>query len=136
MGGNRRVRILVADSNPIFRETVAQRLRAEGYDAITAATGEGAFIILRDWQSPVDWLYARAGLPVLIDGWILADEYHDAHPTRPAVIAAPAARPAHQGDIVLAHPSPAAVLGIIREIIRTGHGSPTETDADHQRHAA
>jgi CheY-like chemotaxis protein len=72
-------RILVADTNPIFRGVLAERLGAQGHEVITAETGEKAFLILRDWKHPIDWLYARASLPLLIDGWILADEYHDAH---------------------------------------------------------
>jgi DNA-binding response OmpR family regulator len=64
-------RILVADDNPIFRETLAQRLRILGHDVITAETGERAFLILRDWSRPIGWLDTRAALPGLIDGWIL-----------------------------------------------------------------
>jgi CheY-like chemotaxis protein len=112
-----RDRILVVDHNSIFRESLAQRLRAAGHDVATSGTGEHAFLMLRDWQHPIDWLYTCASLPILIDGWILADEYHDAHPTRPAVIAAPEARPLHQGDIVLAQASPTVVLKIICRLI-------------------
>src|SRR5215203_3139969 len=106
-------RILVVDNNPIFRETLARWLRAAGYDVTTADTGEHAFTILRDWQHPIGWLYTRATLPILIDGWILADEYHDMHPARPVIIAAPQARLSTCGDVILNQPSPAAVLEII-----------------------
>ncbi|WP_262273550.1 hypothetical protein [Microvirga yunnanensis] len=121
MDTNRRDRILVADHNPIFRETLARRLRAAGYEVTTADTGEQAFLTLRDWQHPIEWLYTRAGLPILIDGWILADEYHDTYPARPAVIVAAKARPSRQGDIILAQPSPAAVLEIVWELIVGSH---------------
>ncbi len=111
-------RILVVDHNPIFRENLAQRLRAAGHDVTTSGTGEHAFLMLRDWQHPINWLYTRASLPILIDGWILADEYHEAYPTRPAVIATPEVPPLHQGDIVLAQASPTAVLKIICGLIK------------------
>jgi CheY-like chemotaxis protein len=130
--------ILVVDNNPIFRETLAQWLRAAGYDVSTADTGEHAFFILRDWQHPIGWLYARAGLPILIDGWILADEYHDTYPTRPAVLAVAEARSSSSGDIILGQPSPAAVLEIIRQLISASHKvpAPAEISPTLQRHAA
>ncbi|WP_404294503.1 hypothetical protein ACD578_29475 (plasmid) [Microvirga sp. RSM25] len=56
MDTNRRDRILVADNNPIFRETLSRWLRAAGYEVITADTGEHAFLTLRDWQHPIEWL--------------------------------------------------------------------------------
>jgi CheY-like chemotaxis protein len=130
-------RILIVDNNPILRETLAQWLRAAGYNVITAATGEHAFLILRDRQHPIAWLYTRAGLPLLIDGWILADEYHETYPTRPVVVAAPEARLSACGDIILGQPSLAAVLEIIHQLINATHNAPAaETGSDLQRHAA
>jgi len=130
-------RILVADSNPLFCETLAQRLRAAGYDVVTAENGEQAFLILRDRQHPMDWLYTRANLPVLIDGWILTDEYHDTYPTRPAVIAAGEACSSHRGDIVLRPLSLTAVLEIICGLITASHNLPAaEIGSELQRYAA
>ena len=138
MDTNRPDRILIADHNPIFRENLARRLRAAGYEVTTADTGEHAFLTLRDWQHPIDWLYTRAGLPMLIDGWILANEYHDTYPARPAVIAAAKACSSRQGDIILPQPSPAAVLEIIRELIAASHDLPAaaEMGSGCQRYAA
>jgi DNA-binding NtrC family response regulator len=79
--------ILVVDDNMIFRDALAQTLRAANYRVITAETGERAFVTLRDGSCRIDWLYSRAALPGLIDGWILADEYHDVHPGRAAIVA-------------------------------------------------
>jgi CheY-like chemotaxis protein len=137
MNKNGRDRILVVDNNPIFRETLAQWLRAAGYDVTTSDTGEHAFLILRDWQHPIGWLYTRAGLPILIDGWILADEYHDMYPTRPAVIAAAEAR-SSCGDLILGQPSPAAVLEVIRQLISASHNVPAAAGISPslQQHAA
>ena len=114
-------RILVVDNNPIFRETLAQWLRAAGYAVTTADTGEHAFLILRDWQHSIGWLYTRASLPILIDGWILADEYHETYPTRPVIIAASKARSSAGGNIILNQPSPAAVLETIQQFINASH---------------
>jgi hypothetical protein len=90
----------------------------------TADTGEHAFLILRDWQHPIGWLYTRASLPILIDGWILADEYHDTYPIRPVVIAASEDRSSAGGDIILSQPSPAAVLETIQQFINANHNLP------------
>jgi len=112
-------RILIVDDNPILRGTLAQWLRAAGHDVVTADTGECAFFILRDWGHPIGWLYTRAALPGLIDGWILADAYHDTHPDRAAVISAPEARRSVQGDIVLKQPTPTTVLETLGHVINT-----------------
>ncbi|NIX77513.1 hypothetical protein [Microvirga terricola] len=137
MDMNSRDRILVADNNPLFREAVARYLRTAGYDVTTSDTGEQAFLVLRDWQHPIGWLYTRAGLPFLIDGWILADEYHDMYSTRPAVIAASENRSSPRGDIILGQPSPVAVLETIRQLVNASHNLPAaESGPGLQRHAA
>jgi CheY-like chemotaxis protein len=109
-------RILIADPDAALRERLTQHLRAHGFDVVTAATGESAFHLLRDWLLPVGWLYTRANLPGLIDGWILADEYHDRYPDRAAVIAASRERVSAQGHVVLDEPSPIAALKAIRAV--------------------
>jgi CheY-like chemotaxis protein len=106
-------RILIVDSNAVFRERLAQELQARNYDTVTVESGTQALLLLRDWSCSIDWLYSRANLPGLIDGWILADEYHDSHPDRPAVIAASCTRSSAQGHIVLKDPSPAGVVDAI-----------------------
>ncbi|QRM33866.1 hypothetical protein [Microvirga sp. VF16] len=109
-------RVLIAESNKVFRESLAERLRSSGFEVVICLTGEGAFSLLRDWMRPIDWLYARADLPGLIDGWILADEYHDHHPGRAAVIAVSAERLSGQGHVVLRKPSLAAALDAIHAV--------------------
>ncbi len=59
MSATRSQRILIADNNPDVREKLAGCLRALGHDVITAATGERAFLALRDWSRPIDWLTAE-----------------------------------------------------------------------------
>ena len=137
LDGNHR-RILIADPNVSFRESLAQHLRASGFEVVTAATGESAFSLLRDWHRPISWLYTRADLPGLIDGWILADEYHDSHPRRPAVIAAPREHVSAQGHVVLKEPSLQAALDSIRAVAARQKPamSVAATDADPVRLAA
>lgn len=131
-------RILIVDTNPAFRDGLAEQLRSSGFEVVTAATGESAFNLLRDWHRPIGWLYTRADLPGLIDGWILADEYHDSHPRRPAVIAASREHVSAQGHVVLKEPSLHAALDAIRAVATRQKPamSVAATDADPARLAA
>ena len=131
-------RILVVDDNSIFRETLAQGLRAHGHDVITAANGQRAFLMLRDWSRPIDWMYTRAALPGLIDGWILADEYHDTQASRAVVLSGPETRITKRGDIVLQQPTPGAVVEVIRQAIAlTNEATPsTHAHFDEAQQAA
>jgi CheY-like chemotaxis protein len=109
-----RGRILVVDADQAFRESLVQELAIDGYEVLSAETGRRAFSLLRDWRNPIGWLYTRAGLDSLIDGRVLADEYHSTHPERPAIIAASETGPSASGDIVLKDPTPSAVAEVIR----------------------
>ncbi len=131
-------RILIVDTNTPFRESLARYLRASGFEVVTAATGESAFLLLRDWEHPVDWFYTRADLPGLIDGWILADEYHDSHSERAAVIAASREHVSAQGHVVLQKPPLAAILDAIQTVTtaRKPAMSAVVVDPDSQRLAA
>ncbi|WP_404294973.1 response regulator (plasmid) [Microvirga sp. RSM25] len=110
-------RILIVDTNPLFLERLARGLRDRNFDVVAAASGAQAFHVLRDWHRPIHWLFTRATLPGLIDGWILADEYRDNHPHRAAVIAASQTGVSAQGHIILQDPSPAAVIDTMRCIM-------------------
>jgi CheY-like chemotaxis protein len=128
--------ILVVDDNPIVRETLAEWLRAGGNEVATAATGERAFLMLRDERRWVGWLYTRANLPGLIDGAILADEYHDRYPDRPVVIAAAAEPPPSMRDVILKQPVPAALLEAIRTVVDGSRlRTPPHAAAEHRRAA-
>jgi DNA-binding NtrC family response regulator len=109
--------VLIVDRNLGSCERLAQELRSANYNVLTADTGEQAFFILRHRQHQIGWLYSRAVLPGLIDGWILADEYHDTHPDRPAVISGQDERFTAHGDIVLKEPTVATVSETIRNVI-------------------
>ena len=131
----RRARILIADTNASFREDLVQQLRASGFEVVTASSGQSAFSLLRDWDHPVDWLYARADLHDLVDGWILADEFHHTHPHRAAVIAASRQRISDHGHVVLSEPTPTAVLNAIHSVATTQKPA-VSADADPQSLAA
>lgn len=128
-------RILIADNNASFRESLAQQLRVSGFEVVTAATGESAFHLLRNVEHSIDWLYTRADLPGLIDGWILADEYHDSHPDRAAVLATSRERVSGQAHVILKEPSPAGALDAIRSVTagQKPAMSTAATDADLRR---
>jgi CheY-like chemotaxis protein len=131
-------RILIVDTKPAFRNSLAEQLRSSGFEVVTAATGESAFSLLRDWHRPIGWLYTRADLPGLIDGWILADEYHDSHRDRAAVIAASRERVSAQGHVVLSEPSLAVALNALQTVASANAAVPRPAAAnpDLQRLAA
>jgi DNA-binding response OmpR family regulator len=131
----KRERVLIVDPDPGFRGSLARTLTAAGCEVLIAKTGRQAFALLRDWRNPIAWLYSRAVLDSLIDGWVLADEYHSNHPNRPVIIAAAEAGYSASGDIILKDPTPAAVGDAIRGAIRaTSYAALTKTG--EQQHAA
>jgi hypothetical protein len=79
-----------------------------GFEPALAATGEQGLLMLREWPRRVGGLYTEAELPGLVDGWILADEFHRAHPSRPVLYGVPpyAKRQSHEQGIVLETPMP------------------------------
>ena len=131
-------RILIVDTDRAFRESFTRRLRASGFDVVTAATGESAFSLLRDWHRPIGRLYTRADLPGLIYGSILADEYRDGNPDRAAVIGASRERVSAQGHVVLSEPSLAAALDALQSVAsaKVVEDRPATTNTDPQRLAA
>ena len=131
-------RILIVDTDTAFCESLTRHLRAIGFEVVTAATGQSAFSLVRDWHRPIGWLYTRADLPGLIDGWILADEYHDRYPDRAAVIAASRGRVSVQGHVVLSEPSLTAALDALLAVAsaKAVEAGPATTNTDPQRPAA
>src|SRR5919107_416972 len=89
--GNRQ-RVLVVDDNPETRERVGEALAQARFDPALAPTGEQGLLLLREWPRRIGWLYTTAELPGLVDGWILADEFHQAHPSRPELYGFPHTR--------------------------------------------
>jgi CheY-like chemotaxis protein len=114
-------RILIVDDNPVFRRTLAQLLRAEGHEVITPGSGVNAFLALRDRSPPVGWLYASVTLPGLVDGWILADAYHEVYRDRIVIFSGSEAQVSLQGDIILKHPTATAAFKVICEGLAGRH---------------
>lgn len=137
MSASNQEQILLVDNNRMLRETLAQRLQRAGYQVMTAETGEQAFSLVRNWVRPVGWLYTRAALPRLVDGWILADAFHEVHPQRPVIISA-AETSMSARDIVLRQPSPAGVLKALLGVVKGERATPpaAEVDAVETRRAA
>ena len=129
-------RVLIVDPRPIFRETLAGQLRAAGREVVAAETGERGFLLLRDPSQKIGWLYTRAALSGLVDGWILADEYHGTCPGRPAVLWACNGGPSGQGHMVLEQPGPGAVASVLGRLIREEAAQRHPSTSEIQRHAA
>src|SRR4051812_34353581 len=103
-----RQRVLVVEDDAKTRERVGEALAQAGFGPTLAGTGEQGLLLLREWPRRINWLYTKTELPGLVDGWILADEFHQAHPSRPVVYGVPAngKRLARGKDIVLETPVP------------------------------
>jgi CheY-like chemotaxis protein len=91
-GAVNRQRVLVVDNDPETRKRVGEALEQAGFVPALAATGEQGLLLLRQWPRRIGWLYTKTELPGLIDGWILADEFHRAHPSRPVLYGFPPTR--------------------------------------------
>ena len=69
--------------------------------------------LLRERGAAIDWLLTDIGLPGVIDGWMVADEYRLSHPLRPVVYASTAAcdrRRTVVGSIFVEKPFPMAEI--------------------------
>ena len=78
--------VLVVDDDALARELLTQLLCAGGFDVIALPAGDRALLILCQLGEEIDWLVSKFSLPGLVCGCILADEYHEHHPGRPALL--------------------------------------------------
>jgi CheY-like chemotaxis protein len=78
--------VLVVDDDALTRELLAQLLQTTGFGVIATPSGERALLVLCHQGAEIDWLVSKASLPGLVCGWILADEFHEHHPDRPALL--------------------------------------------------
>src|SRR3712207_1384510 len=86
--------VLVVENDPITRELLEGVLKTAGCQVLAVPTGNAGLLSLCQHQAQIDWLVTRVTLPGLVDGWLLADEYHKHNPGRPVILLSePAANP-------------------------------------------
>ena len=132
----KQTRVLVVDPNPMSRQLTTEYLQTAGYDVVSAAAGERALVLLREWPRRVGWLYTAVELPGLVDGWILADEYHQTHPSRPVIYADGKSfeRRAKPHAVFLQGPvTPMAVLRTLRQADALSARTSTPLSQDNER---
>jgi DNA-binding NtrC family response regulator len=115
--------VLVVEPDAITRDLLQIALERAGFETKSAQTGERALLVLREDRAGVDWLVTRQVLPGLVDGPMLADEFHTHHPSHPVLIGPgatrcePASEPGSYRAINLSDPlSPGEVVGQLREL--------------------
>lgn len=111
-------RVLVVENDRVTRDILVQFLQMSGFEVLSAETGERGLLTLREWRRGIDWLFTAVRLPGLVDGWIVADEYHLHHPDRAVVHACAADQqpgPEVKGSVLVNKPvSPHDILMIIK----------------------
>jgi CheY-like chemotaxis protein len=78
--------VLGVENDPITRELLEGVLRTAGCQVLAVATGNAGLLSLCQQHAQIDWLVTRVSLPGLVDGWLLADEYHRHNPDRPVIL--------------------------------------------------
>ncbi|MBM6584398.1 response regulator [Microvirga sp. BT689] len=78
--------VLVVENDPITRELLENILRGAGCRVLAVPTGNAGLLLLCQQQAQIGWLVTKVRLPGLVDGWLLADEYHRYNPDRPVVL--------------------------------------------------
>jgi CheY-like chemotaxis protein len=110
--------VLVVEDDALARELLVQLLQTGGFDVVAAAASDRALLILCQQGEEIDWLVSKISLPGLICGWILADEYHEHHPNRPALLLS-SLDPAHKplANAVFVPPAtPMRVLEVLQAL--------------------
>jgi CheY-like chemotaxis protein len=67
-------RVLIVDDDWVIRHCIAETLREEGYEPLTAAHGAEALAVLRAGAGQPDVILLDMHMPVM-DGWAFAQEY-------------------------------------------------------------
>lgn len=78
-------RCLVVDDEPHLVRMLAMMLRREGYEALTAGSGEEALDVMA--AQPVDLLITDVGMGPSMNGWELAERVKSLNPDLPIVLA-------------------------------------------------
>ncbi|MBF9194657.1 response regulator [Microvirga terrestris] len=115
-----KVTVLVVEDDALTRELLAQLLHAGGFNVIAAPAGDRALLNLCHLGNEIDWLVSKVSLPGLVCGWILADEYHEHHPDRPALLLS-TSDPAAKTSANVVFIPPAAPMRVI-EVLQAMEG--------------
>jgi DNA-binding response OmpR family regulator len=78
-----RTRLMLVEDDPDLHELYARVARRQGYDVLSAYSGEQALSLLRAQET--DWLLTDIRLPGPIDGWVVGSEFSLTHPLRPVI---------------------------------------------------
>ena len=81
-------KVLVVDDDAVAAALLEQLLRMAGFECVTARTGEAALALMIEQRDAIAWLVAKAELPGLVCGRVLADEFSRWHPPSSAVVLA------------------------------------------------
>lgn len=111
--------VLAVEDDAVTRELLAHLLQSSGYDVIAVPTGECALLVLCQLAVEIDWLVSKASLPGLVCGSILADEYHEHHPSRPVLLVSSRNRfeaPSSATTIVISQGTPMRVLEVLQAL--------------------
>jgi CheY-like chemotaxis protein len=72
--------MLVVEDEWIICSTIANYMRAHGWEVLEASSGEEAFSYLKDNMSPVSVLFTDIRLGGQLNGWDVADAYRASNP--------------------------------------------------------
>jgi DNA-binding NtrC family response regulator len=119
--------VLIVDDDPIACGLLHNILRAAGFNVEATSHPETGLLELCRQRSHIAWLVTRVRLPGLVDGWLLADEYHRHHAYRPVVLLT-AEGEAKDGPAIDAvsvpHGSPMRVLETLKALAETQAARP------------
>lgn len=114
--------VLIVDDDPIACGLLHNLLRTGGYHVEATTNAETGLLELCRQRSRIAWLVTKTRLPGLVDGWILADEFHRHHVSRPVVLLL---RDEDSGDgpsidaVSVPNGSPMRVLEILKALSET-----------------
>ena len=128
--------VLVVENDPVTRELLETILQTAGCQVLAVPNGNAGLLSLCQQQAQIDWLVTRVRLPGLVDGWLLADEYHRHNPDRPVILLSDVISEAEcpSVDAVLVPPhAPMRVLEVLKSL--SGATLPEEVPFEMQRAA-
>jgi DNA-binding response OmpR family regulator len=77
--------LLVVEDDAALQTLVARIAGRQGFEVVSAYTGEHALSRLRASKGEIDWVLADIRLPGLINGWVVGSEFSLTHPLRPVI---------------------------------------------------